>query len=340
MLPPPADVPLPEEGLHTRRLSTIKPEPVRWFWKGKFPQGKFCILQGDPGTNKTTMLLDCLARLSRGLPFGDGAPCLPGEALFVTSEDGLADTIRPRCDKLGADVRRIHVLDLVRIGGADAHLNIDQHLNFVEAFLEQYPLVRVIVLDPLEAYLGDINTWKSNEVRGVMGRVARLAESRNVTVIGIAHLTKEFKKAVHRSLNSIAFVAAARAVWQVVIDPEDDDRRLLLPVKVNLCKARGQAFRITDGCGIEWQTGEVADKVDEIEQPGQEATPRAEAKDWIRAQLADGPVPSKVIEAKAKEDGIAKNTLMRAKKELAVVSSQENGEWSWSMPDTQPAQPG
>jgi hypothetical protein len=192
-----------------------------------------------------------------------------------------------------------------------------------------------MALDPLAAFVGDIDTHRNNEVRAVLGRLSKLAEQHNVAVIGIQHLSKAMVKAIHRSIGSIAFVAAARAVWQVMQDADDDDRRLLLPVKMNLAKTRGLAFRLSSK-GIEWETGAVNLTPDDAEREEGES-PRDEARQWIMAQLKDGPVPAAEIKARAGRDGIAKNTLERAKKELRVVSTQTADGWSWAMPEPQPA---
>jgi putative DNA primase/helicase len=59
----------------------------------------------------------------------------------------------------------------------------------------------------------------------------------------VTHLRKSPGNAVHRAIGSIAFAAAARAVWAVAPDPDDAERRLFLAVKQNLsAPAPGMAF--------------------------------------------------------------------------------------------------
>jgi hypothetical protein len=324
-----------QEGIVTRRLSTFKRESVRWLWSNRFPLGKLAIVQGDPDKGKTWLVLYVLACVTTGKRFCDGSPCHRAEALFVTAEDGIADTIRPRLDLLGGDAQRVHVFDIVRVNGRENFLDLGAHIDALDKWLQSHPNVRVMALDPLAAFVGDIDTHRNNEVRAVLGRLSKLAEQHNVAVIGIQHLSKAMVKAIHRSIGSIAFVAAARAVWQVMQDADDDDRRLLLPVKMNLAKTRGLAFRLSSK-GIEWETGAVNLTPDDAEREEGES-PRDEARQWIMAQLKDGPVPAAEIKARAGRDGIAKNTLERAKKELRVVSTQTADGWSWAMPEPQPA---
>jgi hypothetical protein len=332
-----------DEGFVTRCIADVEPTEVRWLWERRIPLGKLTNLQGDPGTGKTHVACNIIAVGSRGGTFPDGARCETFETLFVTAEDGIADTIRPRLDAMKADVSRIHYLELVRDGGIETTLDLDKHLAKVDRWLREHPDVRLVVFDPLAAFLGKLDSHKNADVRGLLGRLARLAEQRNLAVLSIAHLTKAFLRAVHRSLGSIAFTAAARAVWQVSSDPHEPERRLLLPVKMNLAKVSGLAFRIGDD-GLTWERGDVTTTADEAMGDGGD-TPRSEAKDWIVDLLRNGPCPAKDVERRAKEDGICIRTLKYAKKELGVQSQRENDAWSWVLPkrvnpaDTKPLTP-
>jgi len=183
---------------------------------------------------------------------------------LVTAEDGIADTIRPRLDLLGADTSEVHWLDVVRSGGKSVALDLDEHLEMLGDWLARYPLVRIVGFDPLAAFMGQVDTHRTWDLRGILGRIAKLAETHNVAVVAISHLTKAVMSAIHRSVGSIAFVAAARAVWQVCADRDVPSRRLFLPVKMNLARASGLAFRITDH-GIAWETGVVEISADDAE---------------------------------------------------------------------------
>lgn len=61
-------------------------------------------------------------------------------------------------------------------------------------------------------------------------------------------------RALYRATGSLAFIAAARAGWLVIEDPDDASRRLFLPAKMNLAEQpSGLAFRVmsvtVDGIG-------------------------------------------------------------------------------------------
>ncbi len=99
-------------------------------------------------------------------------------------------------------------------------------------------------MDPISAFMGESDTHRNSEVRAILGPLSKMAERRGIAVVGINHLTKGEAKAINRILGSIAFVAAARAVWLVGTDPDDEDNRLFLPVKNNLAQSTGLAFTI------------------------------------------------------------------------------------------------
>ena len=44
----------------------IEPVATDWWWPGWLPKGKLVLLDGNPGTGKSTLALDVVARLSRG----------------------------------------------------------------------------------------------------------------------------------------------------------------------------------------------------------------------------------------------------------------------------------
>ena len=98
-------------------LAEITTQPVRWLWEGRIPFGKVTVLEGPPGVGKSTMALDLAARVSRGaaLPLvrtaTSEAELEPASVVIHSGDDGLADTVRPRLEAAGANLRRIWAFD-------------------------------------------------------------------------------------------------------------------------------------------------------------------------------------------------------------------------------------
>src|SRR5262245_30682212 len=84
------------------RLATVVPQPVEWIWPGRIPRGKLTLVIGDPGLGKSFFGLDVAARISRGATWPDGGRAPGGTSVILSAEDGLADTIRPRLERLQA----------------------------------------------------------------------------------------------------------------------------------------------------------------------------------------------------------------------------------------------
>ena len=143
-------------------------------------------------------------------------------------------------------------------------------------------------------------------------------------------------------MGSLAFAAASRAVWAVAKDPNDPQRRLFLPGKLNLARdPEGLAYRIEDG-RVAWESEPVRMNADEVfaaelkaaggnDKRGSE---RREAMEWLRERLKDGPVPTKEVIAEAKEECITEITLRRAYKAMGgkARKSKFHGGWVWSLP--------
>ncbi len=69
----------------------------------------------------------------------------------------------------------------------------------------------------------------------MLAPLADLASKYRVAVVMVTHLAKgSGGKAVYRAMGSLAFAAAARAVWHVAKDHDDDKRRLILLAKINI----------------------------------------------------------------------------------------------------------
>ena len=331
------------------KLADVKPEPVRWLWPGRIAIGKLTLLSGDPGLGKSLLTIDVAARASTGAPWPDARSerNQDGGVVLLNAEDDLADTIRPRLDAAGADVSR--VVALMAVCGDDQDstykrpIDLSRDLDAVERAIEEVADCRLVVVDPISAYLGKTNSYKDAEVRGLLAPLAELAARRGVAVLAVNHLRKSGGPAVYRSMGSLAFAAAARAVWAVAKDKQDPSRRLLLPVKNNLgADTLGLAFAVVsepeDGPPvIAWEPDPVNISADDAlaEERAEEGSALGEAVDWLRDTLGDGPMEGKNVKGRARTDGIAQRTLDRAKAKLGVIAGPDGfgGPWVWRLPD-------
>jgi putative DNA primase/helicase len=331
------------------RLADVKPEPLRWLWPGRIALGKLTMIAGDPGLGKSFLTLDIASRLSTGTPWPDavGQENPSGGAVLLSAEDDIADTIRPRLDAAGADVARIIALRAVQQGeGAARMFNLATDLSALDAAIQRCTGCRLVVVDPITAYLGKTDSHKNADIRGLLAPLSDLAARHGIAIVAVSHLNKSGAgPAMYRTMGSLAFVAAARAAWAVVRDPDDNARRLLLPVKNNLAPdAGGLAYSLRDSAldgipSIAWESQPVsitADEVLSIPGGGDERTGREDAAEWLRVALADGPMKATDVKRQAKQNSIAERTLNRAKTTAGVQTKREGfgpgATWYWLLP--------
>jgi len=283
------------------------------------------------------------ARTTRGAAWPDAGHAPSGAVIVLTSEDGIADTLRPRIDRLGGDAARVYVLRAVKVEGQECAFNLERDLPALEQALRTTDAL-MLVIDPVSAYLGSKDSYKDAEIRGILSPLADLAERYRVAVVAILHLTKAAqRKLLLRAQGSIAFVAQARVVLAVGEDSDQPGRRLVVPVKNNLGPAAvALAFRITDA-GLAWEEGTVEGAAEQLLASDDVETrssrrERDDAVSFLRDALSSGPVSSKQIERDAHANGISRATLWRSKAQLGIKAERSRttegntGPWYWRLP--------
>lgn len=135
-------------------MDQVEVEEIEWLFYPFIPYGKVTIIQGDPGEGKTTVVLQIIAKLTKGEAIlsetsegkSEETGVEPINVIYQTAEDGLGDTIKPRLLAAGADCSRVLVID-----------DQDQPLTMVDARLEEAIIqtkARLVVLDPIQGFLG------------------------------------------------------------------------------------------------------------------------------------------------------------------------------------------
>lgn len=338
-------------------LANVKALPVKWLWPSRIPLGKVTLLASDPGLGKTLVTLDVAARKSRGTAWPDapGEPTAPGSVILLSAEDDIPDTIVPRLAVAGADMTRIVALQGVEYRqGGKGYFNLAHDLPALEDAIQRTPDTRLVVIDPISAYLGGTDSHKNAEVRGLLAPLADLAARHGVAILAVTHLNKAGAgRAMYRAMGSLAFVAMARAGWLIVADATDPKRRLMLSLKSNLAEEPdGMAYHVVpvmlDGIGpvarVEWEPGPVNLMADDALAAAavdpEERTARESAADWLRTILANGPIKTEDLKREAKDAGMAWATVRRAEKPAGARTRKQGfgaeGAWYWFLPDHAP----
>lgn len=149
------------------RVSTGLGEFDRVLGGGIVP-GAVCLLGGDPGIGKSTLLLQVLAAVQGRLP-----------AMYVTGEESLSQ-VSLRARRLGLDCQDLAVLAETRV---DA---------IVQAMLVNGP--RFVVVDSIQTLYSDAidsAPGSVSQLRESAAQLVRHAKARACSVVLVGHVTKE-----------------------------------------------------------------------------------------------------------------------------------------------------
>ncbi|WP_271605538.1 AAA family ATPase [Bradyrhizobium sp. CCBAU 11434] len=333
-------------------FSRIKAKKVSYLWRYFVPLGFLTVLTGESGCGKSTIMIDLIARMTRGDPMpriGDDDEQITGKgsALILCQEDPADTVIKPRLRAAGADMDRVHLGTLQhrgRAGSADVYPDVIERLDVgvekLERLIIQTRDLRVIFVDPITAFLGKLDFNREDHVRRLLRPLSTLAAKYKIAIVLVIHMNKDTrKKATQRILGSGGFVGANRSTL-FVVKPAGSDRRLLVLGKGNnvppAYQNKGVEFGMIDVKGrprVEWGT-EYEDVNLNAVLAGQASHvgKRDQAVLLLHEWLAEGTRPVRDIQQLALAVGFHWNTFKAAKKEIGIVVKKRTDGWWWALP--------
>jgi putative DNA primase/helicase len=305
--------------------------------------------------------------IAAAISVGGQFPCDEGRAplgnvIILAAEDGAADTTIPRLLAAGAELKHVHLVRAVRTSQGDQTFSLQTDLDLLEAKIRSVGNVALVCVDPISSYIGrKVDSRHNTELRMVLEPFGLMAERTRVGLLSLTHFNKPngnaSAKAIHRFMDSIAFVAAARAAFIAIEDPDDEDRCLFLQAKNNIAKSqRGLAYRkvqtlVGDAADIVapyvvWDSEPVAMTADQAvgNSGGRDPTHTEDAVEFLQTVLTDGPVAISKVEAEAREAGylrsdqsLAQSKPFRAARTALGIKTRKDGMaggWVLSLPKT------
>jgi hypothetical protein len=325
--PPPHAAPI----LSVRSFADVKPKPIEWVLPGRLARQVITGINGWPGEGKTSVVIDIVARMTRGAELPDGTKTpRPLRVLFLSTEDSES-LLHLRLRAADADMTRVFTISDTEL----RHLTLPSHRAAWVHHLRQFQ-IDVVVLDPMKPFLDDrLSDIAEQDARKFMMALRQVCEATNVAAICIRHPNKAtaagHSSAVSAASGSLAFTAAARIELVVGRMPDDENIRALAHVKNNLAKPPGALlYRIVskdvwfeddgstmtqDVAGIEWVGVDAEITADELlarRQGRDERSRLEEAKDFLTRFLATGPAEQSAVRQAAGRLGIRDRTLERA----------------------------
>ena len=347
--------------LNTVQASAVEMVATMWLWLNRFALGEIGIVTGLPDEGKGQILAFVVGRVTTGgtWPLGEGMAPL-GNVIMLSAEESPHNTLVPRLKAAGADLERIHIVQMTKDEDGERMFSLVSDLPALRRTIEVIGDVALVTIDPVGAYfgLGKVDSFRANDVRAVLSPLKALAEELEIAIIGVVHFNKkvDVTNILLRMSDSLVFGAAPRHVFGAINDAENK-RKLFIRAKNNSAAADAnlalsytfEAVHVgqdkkTDvdiiAPRIVWGSEYVDVTASEAMQAAADnkaPTARDDAVKFLKDMLAAGPVPRKEIEDAAEGNGISERTLWRAKKTLKVEAykdrSKAEGGWVWRLPE-------
>ena len=237
-----------EKPVPVMKMSEVEETVVQWLWYPFIPFGKVTLIQGNPGKGKTWLAMAIAAYCTNGKELPNALPIEPFNVLYQTAEDGIADTIKPRLAKCGADMTRVRFIN-------EDEKQLSMTDDRIEKAIRQNN-VRLMIMDPIQAYLGaNVDMNRANEIRPLFRHLSTIAERTGCAIVLIGHLNKSSgSQSDYRSLGSIDIAAAVRSILFVekVEKEKEQDIRVVYQQKDSLAKKENPvAFSLGEE-GLTW----------------------------------------------------------------------------------------
>ncbi|MEQ1719327.1 MAG: AAA family ATPase, partial [Hyphomicrobium sp.] len=346
-------------------------EPLTWLWRDYLPCGKMINLVGPPKTGKSQIAALLAAHVTTGCPWpwtrnsADRGKRDPGSVVILAAEDQL-DVLAPRLQLAKCDLSKVKRI-AVKVTYDDSGRYSENLVSLVhdaqqlDAAVARIGDVKLIIIDPIMAYLGEADSHKNSDVRNALAPLQAVAEKYGATLLCVTHRNKSMKDLadpLDAITGSGAFGQAARGNIFVGFD-EEKGKRFFKPYGSNYAPVDTPAisFEIVEGTFLRVRTddqparpfegsfakwGEIDGDVDTLnllKASGVKAkrpTEQLKAAHWLRERLDDGkPLTVKQLVNAANAYDISERTLKRAAHDLLKVKVIEprvvTDPWTWQL---------
>lgn len=224
----------------------IQAKPQPWLWPGIIPDHTVTLFAGEGGIGKSQLLLEIAAKISTGEKFKAGGfdHELPqGKVLILSAEDDLEYQIKPKLIAANANYSEINFLKFSTIKNSKnkKYVDLTLHLNQLENHIAEQKNVRLIIVDPVLYFIGEIRENVNSEVSNFLGTLSEFARTNKLAIVINKHFRKKSSgitasNAVDEVGGAAAWVNSPRLAWAIARHHENQDLIVLSKMKVNITK--------------------------------------------------------------------------------------------------------
>jgi hypothetical protein len=308
-----------------RPLEEVQSRQIQWLWPGFLPRNMVTLCDGYPDIGKSYLGIHITAQGSVGGEI-NGTKLKKFRSLILTTENHAELVLRPRFDAMRGDATMVQY-DTTGASLDDEGLEVLRHK--VRSFRPAF-----ILLDPLFAYVPPgSNMYHPNVIRPFLNSLSSIIDESDAAMLAIRHPTKVKRdNPLYQGAGGVDVIAAARGGFVVAKHPQDEDMRVIAPIKQNIGrKVKSVMFELKDRGGdklpvISWQ-GETDLTVEDIinANVSERAEELKRAMEWLKEFLEEGPQASGSVDIAAEKRSITLITLRRAKERLNVRSYKVGG---------------
>ena len=200
--------------------SNIPETEVDWLWYPYIPFGKLTVLNGDPGNGKSTLMMNIIAAASSGGFVPDGRKMKkPIHVIYQCSEDSAGDTIKPRLIAAGADCSNVGFID-------EELTTLSLNDEVIRRAIADFN-AKLLVIDPVQAYLGEADISNVGGMRRVLHQLSLWAARYDCAVVLVGHLNKR------QSSKDISLQTFTHGIWMRRTEcPERLSRERISPCSI------------------------------------------------------------------------------------------------------------
>lgn len=317
--------------------STVDAERVEWLMDCWLPRRSLTLLAGREGLGKSTIACDVAAQATRG-ELDNAAPM---NVIYLQTEDSRSMTVRPRLEAAGADLDRVHFVDVTISDGdeeIEGSLDLPRDFDALETAIDDNRIGLVILDAAKSAMSSKIDGNSDEQVRRFLEPMSRIADRNDCAFLGLVHFGKrESADTGKLILGSAAWSQVARSVLSVARD-EETGQLLVTNTKGNLAprvrtveaviesaeiatkNGPAQVGRIKWGAESDRDARDLLRNADDHDEVGI----RTDCEIWLSDFLGDqwsGALRQDVMKAAKKAGFTVEKTVQRAFKKIGGVSS-------------------